>query len=139
MVEGTLLIHDSRTATEYEIHINRKQLCPRDNDSEHSTNGLLDPEDPGIQSKVAYINGEKKVILLRTQHFEQLWNSELEELIHSLVWGSPPSIEEKGKIPRANSMESEYVKTTTSGKQHFRGKRLHNHVHFAEGAEIIKC
>ncbi|KAH6682644.1 hypothetical protein B0J14DRAFT_673019 [Halenospora varia] len=46
MVEGTLLIHDSRTATEYEIHVNRKRICSEDNDSEHSIGGLLDPDDP---------------------------------------------------------------------------------------------
>lgn len=62
MVEGTLLIHDSRTATEYEIHVSRKRICSEDNDSEHSIGGLLDPDDPGIQSKVAYMSASPPFI-----------------------------------------------------------------------------
>ncbi|KAF4636825.1 hypothetical protein G7Y89_g1248 [Cudoniella acicularis] len=79
MAQGTIFIRDVCTATEYEIHVHRKSVPIQDvdGDSEAINNSLLRPDDPGLQSKVIYVNGKKKVLLLRTRCFEQSWDANL--------------------------------------------------------------
>ncbi|KAE8143518.1 citrate synthase [Aspergillus pseudotamarii] len=116
MSSGTLHIVDSRTKQKYEIPIKQNVVSALDlkritapatgtNRSDHAVGGLR-VHDPGLQntavieSAISYSDHERGVLLFRGYTLAQLWDSDFEDMLHLLVWGTYPTMQEKRDLNR---------------------------------------
>ncbi|KAE8399567.1 citrate synthase-like protein [Aspergillus pseudonomiae] len=116
MSSGTLHIIDSRTKQKYEIPIRRNVVFATDLKSikapgagtdraDHVASGLR-VHDPGLQnttvieSAISYSDHERGVLLFRGYTLAQLWDSDFEDMLHLLVWGTYPTRQQKQDLNR---------------------------------------
>ncbi|PLN83102.1 citrate synthase [Aspergillus taichungensis] len=107
MSSGTLHIVDSRTQTKYQIPIKRNAVSALDlkkirglkdgaDRADHVSNGLR-VYDPGLQNTaivetaISFSDHDQGLLLFRGYSLEQLWNSDFEDMLHLLVWGTYPT------------------------------------------------
>ncbi|GFG09619.1 citrate synthase [Aspergillus udagawae] len=116
MSSGTLYIRDSRTNAEYEIPIRRNAVSATDfkrikapsagADRADQVRGGLRVHDPGLQNTtvvetgISFSDHEKGLLLFRGYTLEQLWDSDFEDMLHLLVWGSYPTASQKKGLSR---------------------------------------
>ncbi|KAB8219807.1 citrate synthase-like protein [Aspergillus novoparasiticus] len=116
MSSGVLHIVDSRTKQKYEIPIRRNVISAVDLKSirapaagtdrgDHVADGLR-VHDPGLQnttvieSAISYSDHERGLLLFRGYTLSQLWDSDFEDMLHLLVWGTYPTIQQKKDLNR---------------------------------------
>lgn len=116
MSSGVLHIVDSRTKQKYEIPIRRNVISAIDLKSikapaagtdraDHVADGLR-VHDPGLQnttvieSAISYSDHERGVLLFHGYTLSQLWDSDFEDMLHLLVWGTYPSMQQKKDLNR---------------------------------------
>ncbi|OGM47738.1 citrate synthase [Aspergillus bombycis] len=116
MSSGILHIIDSRTKQRYEIPIRRNVISAIDLKSieapaagtdraDHVAGGLR-VHDPGLQnttvieSAISYSDHERGVLLFRGYTLAQLWDSDVEDMLHLLVWGTYPTWQQKKDLNR---------------------------------------
>ncbi|KAE8363262.1 citrate synthase-like protein [Aspergillus caelatus] len=116
MSSGILHIVDSRTKQKYEIPIRQNVVSAIDlkkitapatdiNRADHVAGGLR-VHDPGLQntavieSAISYSDHERGVLLFRGYTLAQLWDSDFEDMLHLLVWGTYPTMQQKRDLNR---------------------------------------
>ncbi|KAE8344410.1 hypothetical protein BDV24DRAFT_171877 [Aspergillus arachidicola] len=116
MSSGVLHIVDSRTKQKYEISIRRNVISAIDLKSikapaagtdraDHVADGLR-VHDPGLQnttvieSAISYSDHERGLLLFRGYTLSQLWDSDFEDMLHLLVWGTYPTIQQRKDLNR---------------------------------------
>ncbi|KAE8167975.1 citrate synthase [Aspergillus tamarii] len=116
MSSGILHIVDSRTKQKHEIPIRQNVVSAIDlmriiapatgtNKADHVAGGLR-VHDPGLQntavieSAISYSDHERGVLLFRGYTLAQLWGSDFEDMLHLLVWGTYPTMQQKGDLNR---------------------------------------
>ncbi|KAB8269257.1 citrate synthase-like protein [Aspergillus minisclerotigenes] len=116
MSSGVLHIVDSRTKQKYEIPIRRNVISAIDLKSikapaagtdraDHVADGLR-VHDPGLQnttvieSAISYSDPERGVLLFHGYTLSQLWDSDFEDMLHLLVWGTYPTMQQKKDLNR---------------------------------------
>ncbi|RAL04653.1 putative citrate synthase [Aspergillus ibericus CBS 121593] len=108
MSSGTLYVKDSRTNAQYEIPIRRNAVSALDfkkikasgvgTDRADQVAGGLRVHDPGLQNTtvvetaISFSDHERNLLLFRGYSLEQLWESDFEDVLHLLVWGSYPTV-----------------------------------------------
>ncbi|KAE8354200.1 citrate synthase [Aspergillus coremiiformis] len=116
MSSGTLHIVDSRTNWKYEIPIKRNAVSAVDftgikapgagtDRADHVAGGLR-VHDPGLQnttvmeSAISFSDHERGLLLFRGYTLAQLWDSDVEDMLHLLVWGTYPTAQQKKELSR---------------------------------------
>ncbi|KJK65957.1 EcCSAthCS-perlike [Aspergillus parasiticus SU-1] len=110
MSSGVLHIVDSRTKQKYGIPIRRNVISAIDLKSikapaagtdraDHVADGLR-VHDPGLQNTTVIDDHERGVLLFRGYTLSQLWDSDFEDMLHLLVWGTYPTIQQKKDVNR---------------------------------------
>ncbi|KNG84511.1 hypothetical protein ANOM_008235 [Aspergillus nomiae NRRL 13137] len=110
MPSGILHITDSRTKQKYEIPIRRNVVFATDLKSikapgagtdraDHVAGGLR-VHDPGLQNTTVIDDHERGVLLFRGYTLAQLWDSDFEDMLHLLVWGTYPTRQQKKDLNR---------------------------------------
>ncbi|KAE8333286.1 citrate synthase [Aspergillus sergii] len=116
MPSGVLHIVDSRTKQKYKIPIRRNVISAIDlktikspaagaDREDHVADGLR-VHDPGLQnttvieSAISYSDHERGLLLFRGYTLSQLWDSDFEDMLHLLVWGTYPTIQQKKDLNR---------------------------------------
>ncbi|KAF7122920.1 hypothetical protein CNMCM5793_001096 [Aspergillus hiratsukae] len=114
MSSGTLYIKDSRTDAEYEIPVRRNAVSAMDfkkikapaagADRADQVAGGLRVHDPGLQNTtvvetgISFSDHDKGLLLFRGYTLQQLWDSDFEDMLHLLVWGSYPTALQKKEL-----------------------------------------
>ncbi|OOO11086.1 Citrate synthase [Aspergillus oryzae] len=110
MSSGVLHIVDSRTKQKYEIPIRRNVISAIDLKSikapaagtdraDHVADGLR-VHDPGLQNTTVIDDHERGVLLFHGYTLSQLWDSDFEDMLHLLVWGTYPTMQQKKDLNR---------------------------------------
>ncbi|KKK16626.1 citrate synthase [Aspergillus rambellii] len=116
MSSGTLHIKDSRTNLQYEIPIWKNAVSALDfkrikapgtgtNRADQVAAGLR-VHDPGLQNTtvvktaISFSDHERGLLLFRGYSLEELWDSDFEDMVHLLVWGSYPTSLQKENLRR---------------------------------------
>ncbi|KAL4938118.1 citrate synthase-like protein [Aspergillus oleicola] len=114
MSSGTLYVKDSRTGLQYEIPIRKNAVSAKDfkkikalgsgaNRADQPSGGLR-VHDPGlcnttvVESAISFSDHDTGLLLFRGYSLEELWNSDFEDMLYLLVWGSYPTAQQKEDI-----------------------------------------
>ncbi|OJJ69579.1 hypothetical protein ASPBRDRAFT_130876 [Aspergillus brasiliensis CBS 101740] len=114
MSSGILYVKDSRTDVQYEIPIRRNAVSAMDlkkikaprtgTDRADQVAGGLRVHDPGlrnttiVETAISFSDYERNLLLFRGYSLEQLWESDFEDVLHLLVWGSYPTVPQKNEL-----------------------------------------
>ncbi|OJJ32489.1 hypothetical protein ASPWEDRAFT_118271 [Aspergillus wentii DTO 134E9] len=116
MSTGTLFVKDSRTNAHYEIPIQRNAILATDlkkikassigtDRADHVASGLR-VHDPGLQNTtvvetgISFSDHERGILLFRGYTLEELWDSDFEDMLHLLVWGTYPTAPQRKEVSR---------------------------------------
>ncbi|KAL2868055.1 putative citrate synthase [Aspergillus lucknowensis] len=116
MSSGTLFVRDSRTNKQYEIPIKRNAVSARyfkqikapgrgTNRADQVQTGLR-VHDPGlinttvVETAISFSDHERGLLLFRGYSLEELWESDFEDMLHLLVWGSYPMAPQRENLRR---------------------------------------
>ncbi|KAL4958349.1 citrate synthase-like protein [Aspergillus filifer] len=111
MSSGTLYVKDSRTDLQYEIPIRKNAVSARDfkrikavgkgvNRADQASGGLR-VHDPGlcnttvVESGISFSDHDTGLLLFRGYSLEELWDSDFEDMLYLLVWGTYPTAQQK--------------------------------------------
>ncbi|KAB8232021.1 MFS transporter [Aspergillus alliaceus] len=114
MSSGTLHIVDSRTKRKYEVQIERNAVSAIDfkkikapgagtDRADHVAGGLR-VHDPGLQnttvveSAISFSDHERDLLFFRGYTLAQLWESDFEDMLYLLVWGTYPTAQQKKEL-----------------------------------------
>ncbi|RAK94057.1 citrate synthase [Aspergillus costaricaensis CBS 115574] len=114
MSSGILYVKDSRTDVQYEIPIRRNAVSAVDfkrikgpgtgADRADQVAGGLRVHDPGlrnttvVETAISFSDHERSLLLFRGYSLEQLWQSDFEDVLHLLVWGSYPTVPQRNNL-----------------------------------------
>ncbi|PYH69137.1 putative citrate synthase [Aspergillus vadensis CBS 113365] len=114
MSSGILYVKDSRTDVQYEIPIRRNAVAAVDfkkikgpgtgADRADQIAGGLRVHDPGlrnttvVETAISFSDHERSLLLFRGYSLEQLWESDFEDVLHLLVWGSYPTVPQRNNL-----------------------------------------
>ncbi|KAL4800352.1 citrate synthase-like protein [Aspergillus venezuelensis] len=111
MPHGTLYVKDSRTDLQYEIPIRKNAVSARDfkrikavgkgvTRADQASSGLR-VHDPGlcnttvVESGISFSDHDTGLLLFRGYSLEELWDSDFEDMLYLLVWGTYPTVQQK--------------------------------------------
>ncbi|EAW14389.1 putative citrate synthase [Aspergillus clavatus NRRL 1] len=116
MSSGVLFIKDSRTNIQYEIPIRRNAIAAVDfkrikapsagTDRADQVASGLRVHDPGllnttvVETEISFSDHERGLLLFRGYTLQQLWDSEFEDMLHLLVWGTYPTLRQRKELSR---------------------------------------